>query len=130
MFETKLDSAIPAILAAWRAEAGKAALASAERIADHARAEMRAGKSGRLYGAHRASAPGEAPAVLTGALIGSLAAEQTGPTEAAAYAADEKAPRLEYGNGRVAARPFLQPAAAAERSVFEAAIAAILGRTR
>lgn len=61
---------------------------------------------------HRASAPGEAPAIDTGRLVNAIQTKQIGPltwmvhTGRLRYAAI-----LEYGSRRMAARPFLRPAA-------------------
>lgn len=73
-------------------------------------------KSGRIYKVsrtgrpHQASAPGEAPAVLTGFLQNSILARfpstlQGEITIGAAYAA-----YLEYGTARMAPRPYVAPA--------------------
>jgi len=68
-------------------------------------------KTGRRYGKHQASAPGEAPATNTGRLIQSilwqlgyqgLSAEVGSPLDYASY--------LETGTKRMAARPWLRPA--------------------
>lgn len=69
---------------------------------------MEGPKSGRYYGAHQASAPGEAPAILTGQLIGSLTAEPRG-LSVVVGASDEKALWLEYGTRFMSARPFFTP---------------------
>ena len=72
---------------------------------------MQAPKSGRRYGAHQASAPGESPAVKSGDLTGSLDAVQVSDSEVAVFTDDPKAARLEFGDGRTAARPFMTGAA-------------------
>jgi hypothetical protein len=68
-------------------------------------------KTGRQYGKHQASAPGEAPATNTGRLIQSIlwqlghqgiSAEVGSPLDYASY--------LETGTKRMAARPWLRPA--------------------
>jgi hypothetical protein len=68
---------------------------------------MRSGKSGRIYNGHQASAPGESPAVDSGALINSLDVIQVSNSDVAVYSSDPKAPLLEYGTSKMAARPFL-----------------------
>lgn len=61
------------------------------------------------------SAPGQPPAVVTGALDASVMAvpEQslsTGKVTATVQVRDKKARHLEYGTRKMAARPFLRPA--------------------
>lgn len=77
-------------------------------------------KSGRTYYLivngkpiyHRASAPGEAPAILTGELDRSIKVRISGSTQMKLSAGNEKAyyaEDLEYGYG-VKPRPYLEPA--------------------
>lgn len=77
-------------------------------------------KTGRIYRRggveHQASAPGEAPAVNIGTLIGSIATEYNFKTLSGRVIA--RAPYgayLEYGTERMEPRPFLRPALAAKR---------------
>jgi hypothetical protein len=56
------------------------------------------------------SAPGQAPGVDTGALINSLQIEMEDEQKGAIVTNDPKAPFLEYGTSKMAARPFLTPA--------------------
>jgi hypothetical protein len=125
-----VDSRIPALLRQLEAAAGRVVLETAENIADRARASMQAPKHGRVYGAHQASAPGEAPAELSGDLIGSIGHAMDGATIAYAFATDDKAPWLEVGNGRVEARPAFVPAAEAEEPLFVDAMRDALGGLR
>lgn len=68
-------------------------------------------KTGRMYGAHRASAPGEAPASDTGRLVSSIRWEFTGSRLAIrVMAGTEYAAFLEFGTSVLAARPFLRRA--------------------
>ncbi|WP_152544769.1 hypothetical protein [Deinococcus phoenicis] len=76
---------------------------------------------GRQYGKHRASAPGDPPAVQSGTLRNSIQAVQLDPlTWAVGVAGKIKHPAsgeevgkiatyLEFGSRRVAARPFVRP---------------------
>lgn len=75
-------------------------------------------KSGRVYGDHIASAPGEAPAIDTVALANSIQTEMDSQTSGATYTNIEYAEFLEYGTSRMAARPAWIPAAEAARSPF------------
>lgn len=85
---------------------------------DAVRRVLRGPKTGRIYQkydpkrTHQASAPGESPATDLGALAGSILAEPA-PGELAAnlVARMPYAVHLEYGTTRIAARPFLRPAA-------------------
>ncbi len=114
-----LSSSIPQLAAKLQANADRIALDTAEAIVERTKAAMDEPKSGRMYGAHQASAPGEAPAVLSGELQGSYTAEPDGVGRAVAYSDDPKAPLLEYGTRRMAARPALTPAAEIEQAAFE-----------
>ncbi len=60
---------------------------------------------------HRASAPGEPPAVLSGALIRSIQTE-FGPLWGSIVTDREYGPYLEDGTSRMAARPWMEPAIA------------------
>lgn len=77
---------------------------------------MASAKHGRLYRVsktgkpHQASAPGEAPAMDTGALANSIHTEMIGPLTGIVYTNQEYAAALEFGFARLAARPFMRPA--------------------
>lgn len=94
-----------------------------------ARESMSGGKSGRVYfrggKVHQASAPGEPPAIDAGSLANSIQVEMTSQTTAAVYTVQEYAPVLEFGGGRIAARPFFEPAARSVEPEFVAALAAL-----
>lgn len=74
------------------------------------------------YRIHRASAPGEAPAIDTGALANATRSKMVGPAEGMVYNNQEYAVHLEFRMNRA----FLGPAANAEREAHRAAIAAAL----
>ncbi|NMC54973.1 MAG: hypothetical protein GYA48_15205 [Chloroflexi bacterium] len=86
-------------------------------------------KSGRLYPrgkkTHRASAPGEPPAVDSGNLANSIQSEvsmlSNGP-RGAVFTNTEYAVGLEFGTRKMAARPFMKPAADRMRPVYLAAL--------
>ena len=73
-------------------------------------------KSGRFYKVsrtgrrHQASAPGQAPAVLTGFLTNSIQSAFPKATEGIITIGAEYAEYLERGTSRMARRPFVQPA--------------------
>jgi HK97 gp10 family phage protein len=99
-------------------EVNKALFASAQQIRTEAITSIQNGeKSGRWYKrrtvAHRASAPGEAPASDTGRLVNSITAYSGGDGEAFTVAGRGTAlyaPLLEFGTSRIAPRPFMLPA--------------------
>lgn len=62
------------------------------------------------YKVHRASAPGEAPAIDTGHLVNSFRVRMKDRTTAIVEVRAEQAAALEFGTGRIAARPYLRPA--------------------
>ena len=74
--------------------------------------------TGKVYGNHRASAPGEAPATNTGSLVSSIAVDTKPPNSvrkasragAAVGSNLEYAEDLEVGTADMAARPFMKPA--------------------
>lgn len=108
----------PEIVARLPRAAREATAETALEIETHAKQSMAQEKSGRMYGSHRASAPGEAPAIDTGHLASSI---QTAPEGRAAYVVytnAEYAARLEFGGARIAPRPFLGPAASAAAAGF------------
>lgn len=71
--------------------------------------------TGRLYmrggKVHRASVPGEAPRPDTSTLLNSLRWEPASKLTMLIIAATEYAYWLEFGNGKIAARPFFGPMA-------------------
>lgn len=72
-------------------------------------------RSGRVYGGHQASAPGEPPAVLTGTLKNSIraVAEGDGAMVWMVRVGTEYGAILEFGSAKIAPRPFMRPAAEA-----------------
>lgn len=68
---------------------------------------LRGARSGKYYGRHRASAPGEPPAVQTGHLRGSSFSPITDSSHQPGIRSNaEYAEPLEYGTIHMAARPF------------------------
>lgn len=88
-------------------------------------------KSGRIYVrrgiAHQASAPGEPPASDTGRLANSIDVKLDAVRVVATVSASTRyAAFLEYGTQKMAPRPFMRPALAAQVDNIEAAIASEL----
>jgi hypothetical protein len=113
-----------------RQRLGRAVTDTVESLQERIEGKMRAPKSGRVYrrpgGQHQASAPGEAPAIDTRALIESGHIEPTGELSADLVYDDPSAVRLELGTVRMAARPFMGPAMEEERPEFEHRVADVL----
>jgi hypothetical protein len=108
----------PEIAAKLPREAAKITEKTALRIEETAKTSMAGQKSGRMYGAHQASAPGESPAIDTSNLANSIGTEAMGGASHMVYAGTEYALSLEFGSPRVAPRPFLGPAASQEEPEF------------
>ena len=95
-------------------EIGKAVMKLALELEADSKSQMAEGKSGRIYerggSTHQASAPGEAPAIDTGAYVNSI---QTTETKDGAEVGTnmEYGPFLEFGTSRIAKRPHFTPAA-------------------
>lgn len=115
----------PKIAAALPKAAAAVVEETVEEIYNDIVADMQAAKSGRSYGVrglHTASAPGESPAIDSGELVSSLDTDVQG-TQGAVYTDDPKSVWLEYGTSRMAARPFMTPAAERARPGFERKLA-------
>jgi HK97 gp10 family phage protein len=72
--------------------------------------QMQGQKSGRVYGKHQASAPGEAPARDSGNLAGSIRTLPMGPHTVTVSIGAEYAAYLEFGTVRMEPRPYVKPA--------------------
>jgi HK97 gp10 family phage protein len=107
----------PEIAAALPVAAGRIVRETVFAIEGRAKQEMAAAKSGRRYGSHVASAPGEAPAVDLGALINSIQTAMDG-TKGQVYTNMLYAVYLEFGTRKMAPRPFFTPAAEESRGNF------------
>jgi len=74
-------------------------------------AQRQSPATGRMYGKHQASAPGEAPAPDTGRLVGSVFAAPvqrvSGGLRASVVVNTEYAAALEMGTEKMAARPYI-----------------------
>lgn len=125
MISVKLQSMIPGLIRSMRDNAQRAVKVTVLNIQSDARRMMASEqKHGRYYKrpggkTHIASKPGEAPAVDTGNLLNSVLIEfelngLTGYT----YVIPEYGLILELGGARVAARPFMKPAAEGQRRAF------------
>jgi len=90
--------------------------AAALEVRTEAQNSMRPPKSGRIYKVpnfaqtYQASAPGEAPAIRTGNLRGSILVEFIGKCHRRIGTNEQYALPLELGTQKMGARPFLRPA--------------------
>lgn len=118
MSSIKLESNIAQFTRQLRTRSEKLVAKTALGIETKIKTEMAAAKSGREYGGHVASAPGEAPAIDTGELINSIQTDING-LSATVGTNQEKAAHLEFGTAHIAARPFMEPAFEEAKPEFE-----------
>lgn len=112
--------------AAMVREVGKAVYAAADYLSTEAALSITAGAvSGK---GHVASLPGDPPMADTHLLDRSAHSEQTGPLKAESIADAPYAVALEFGTSKVAARPFMGPAAAKTRPQAQKLVAAAVKR--
>lgn len=109
-----------------REKVGQATQATAlELRAEVIKSIQRGPKSGVTYQkynprrSHKASAPGQAPATDLGRLVGSIRYEKASQMRATVGAYAVYAAYLEFGTRKMAARPFMRPAAEKVRASFE-----------
>jgi len=100
MLDVKIDNKIPELFQKLEAAVSRFVQTSAADIGEAARVAMNAPKSGRFYGAHRASAPGEAPASRSGKYLSSIEVLEGASLEAMVGVNVPYAPVLEYGLNR------------------------------
>jgi hypothetical protein len=111
--------------------AGKAVAKALADIEANAKTAMSGSKGGPTYKrpggkTHRASAPGEAPAIDEGDLAGSFHAKMTGPTEGELHVTSDHAAHMEFGTEHIAPRPFLKPSADKVKPTFVEAMERIV----
>lgn len=119
---TVLRNEFPRLAAALPGAAHEIVMGHAHEVEAVLKQSMADVKSGRVYGTHVASAPGEAPALDMGVLAGSIQVQPLGPALAAVFTNQEYAVHLEFGTTRMAARPAWVPAAEEVRPRFLAAM--------
>ena len=86
-------------------------------------------KTGRIYGSHQASAPGESPANDTGELIAGMSTSRIG-MDGSFFSDTFYSMYLEFGTPNMAPRPHLRPAFAYARSKVRRHAKKRLGRLR
>ena len=95
MIDVKIDNKIPELFQKLEAAVSRFVQTTAEEMAGAARAALTGPKSGRMYGRHRASAPGESPASRSGRYLAGIQVIQAGSLEAKVGASVPYAPILE-----------------------------------
>lgn len=110
---------------------GKSLLAGALVLEGAVKRSFQGAKHGRVYSrgqkSHTASAPGETPAIDYGALLNSISSAQEG-SDAIVFTNQEHGPMLEFGTSKMAARPFMRPAADEHKDEVKTAIEATAKR--
>lgn len=119
---------LPALASALPGAVREVVMESAHDVESVIKRGMAEPKTGALYGSHRASAPGESPAMDTGTLSGSIQVEPTGATSAAVFTNQDYAAHLEYGTIHMAPRPAWVPAAEEVRPRFVQRLRNLEGR--
>lgn len=117
---------IPQIQASIRPSLSAVVRRTAHDIEGEVKKEMRGSKSGRQYGTHQASAPGQAPAVDTGLLINSIQVVNVSDLTSTVGTNVEYAMGLEFGTTRVAPRPVWIPVTEKMRKTFVDAVMFVL----
>lgn len=110
------DNRIPELRTKVPRQVEKILRETATKIVDQAKMGMREPKSGRYYVVsrtgklHRASAPGESPAIDTGNLVNSFEIKKINDALFKINVNADYASHLEFGTTKMAPRPFLIPA--------------------
>jgi phage gpG-like protein len=125
---TVTNNRIPQLIERLRDAVADAVEDTAREIETNIKVGMMEPHSGRWYGKHQASAPGEMPAIDTSALVNSIQVEPEGDLTQVVYTNQEYAVHLEYGTVRMAARPFMVPASEAASDSFERRLSDLEGR--
>lgn len=100
MLDVRIENHLPELFQKLEAAVSRFVQGTAADIGEKARSAMGGPRSGRLYGSHRASAPGEAPASRTGKYLSGIQVIADSSLEARVGASAPYAPILEYGLNR------------------------------
>ena len=114
---TLTHNRFPEIIRALPREAGEIVEETVLDIETNIKVGMASSHNGEWYGSHQASAPGEMPAIDTGALAASIQTDVQ-RTKGTVYTNMEYAEFLEYGTSNMEPRPYMTPAAEAARVPF------------
>lgn len=123
-----LDNRLGQIARDLEIEADQACSDTAQAIRSRVSSGMSGPHTGRIYGRHQASAPGEMPAVDTTNLMNSILVEQVSQMKWVVYTVVKYAPHLEFGAPRahIEPRPFFRPSAEEERPLFQNRLARLI----
>jgi HK97 gp10 family phage protein len=144
-----VDNRLAAMIGPIALKADQLVERTAQHVVSHMKISMASPKHGRTYGRgaskysmhsgqkiatafrfHRASAPGEAPAIDTGHLVNSIQIEKTGQAQRTITVGAGYALALELGTRRMAARPSMRPALEKEYPVFRRDVGKLVDSTR
>jgi hypothetical protein len=115
----------PEIKKAVTVEVGKEVRKTTLLVEGGAKLRIQTGpKTGKRYGKHQASAPGEAPATDTGHLVNTVQSHFDHPLRGTVDVPAEYATALEFGSEdeTLEARPFLKPSVDEQQDAFEKAV--------
>ena len=113
------QSQIPDVIKQLKQNAARLSLRTAYEGQADIWEDMGKGKSGRVYGSHQASAPGESPAIDTFAYGQSIKVISDSDGFATIGTDSELGPWLEYGTSKMAPRPHFAPAFAKMAESFK-----------
>ena len=116
---TLTHNRFPEIIRALPREAGEIVEETVLDIETNIKIGMASAHNGEWYGSHQASAPGEMPAIDTGALAASIQTDVQ-KTKGTVYTNMEYSEYMEWGApaAGIEPRPFMTPAAEAARGPF------------
>lgn len=100
MLDLRIDDRTPELFQKLEAAVSRFIQSAADNAAEVAKTSMREPKSGRTYGNHRASAPGESPASHSGRYLSGIEVIMQSSLEVKVGASAEYGMLLEYGMDR------------------------------
>ena len=124
----KFESHAPEIIKQMKANGARLSLRTAYEGQAYMWEEMGKPKSGRMYGSHQASAPGEAPAIDTFEYGQSIKVESDSDGFATIGTDSELGPWLEYGTSKMEPRPHFQPTFDYMAERFKQGLAELMAR--
>lgn len=125
-----IEDHTPELFQKLEAGIGRFVVKGASYVKGQLQGDMAKPKSGKLYGRHRASAPGESPAVDSSNLITSIAVILENSLEAKIGTPVEYALFLETGTSRMGARPLWDRVAKESLPTLDTMLAKEIGAGR
>jgi len=117
--QTTFKNNLPRLRSSLHRNAGRVVRKTCAEIESRIKISFSEQKHGRMYGAHQASAPGEAPAIDYGVLANSVQTFMESDTKGGVGIGAEHGPDLELGTSNMAPRPYAAPAAEKQRRNFQ-----------